>query len=148
MMQRSILLACALCAAFAAQAEPGLQGQRTAQHLGDGNGHGVARRGATFTTGNGTQGAATRAVSRGEDGAIGAGGRTAVSGEHGSAQSSRRFARSADGQASAQRQTTATNADTGVTFEGSTAYTQGSGVSRSGSCRNAAGETVTCGPTR
>jgi hypothetical protein len=55
------------------------------------------------------------------------------------------FTRSADGTASGERNATATNASTGVTFDGTATYTKGSGVSRSASCTDAAGNTVTCG---
>ena len=71
---------------------------------------------------------------------------TTVNGSHG--QRTARMSRSADGTASAERNTSATNANTGVTFDGSTTYTKGSGVSRSASCRDANGNTVTCGSGR
>jgi hypothetical protein len=71
---------------------------------------------------------------------------TTANGSHG--QRTTRVSRSADGTASAERNTSATNANTGVTFDGSTTYTKGSGVSRSASCRDANGNTVTCGSGR
>ena len=56
---------------------------------------------------------------------------------------------SADGStASATRNTTATNANTGVSYDGSTTWTKGSGFSRSGSCTDSGGNTVTCGTQR
>ena len=55
------------------------------------------------------------------------------------------FTRNEDGSASGQRSTKAYNPNTGNTFEGSTTYTKGEGVSRSASCKDSSGNTVTCG---
>lgn len=57
----------------------------------------------------------------------------------------RSFNRSSDGSVSAQSQGHATTAN-GTTFDGSTTYTKGSGFSRSASCRDAAGNAVSCAP--
>jgi hypothetical protein len=63
-------------------------------------------------------------------------------------QRSVRYTRSSDGTASAERNTTATNPNTGVTFDGSTTYTKGSGASRNASCTDASGNAVNCGKSR
>jgi len=53
-----------------------------------------------------------------------------------------------DGQGNLNASSTATNANTGVTYDGSTTYTKGSGISRSAGCTDAAGNAVTCGSAR
>ena len=64
----------------------------------------------------------------------------------GSGLHTRSFNRSADGSASGQSSTTLTNANTGNTLDASTTYTKGSGFSRSASCKDANGNTVSCAP--
>ena len=93
--------------------------------------------------------AGQRGVVSDGQGNVDAGAAGAITTANGSrAQRTSRVTRSADGTASAERNTSATNANTGVTFDGSTTYTKGSGVSRSASCRDANGNTVTCGSGR
>jgi hypothetical protein len=143
----SFLAACAAFACLAAHADPVLN--RNARVNGDGNGHGIAQRGGTFTTASGAQGGRTQRVERTGNGAVNASSRAGASGDNGSAASTKTFTRSADGStASAERNTTATNANTGVTYDGSTTWTKGSGLARSGSCTDSAGNTVTCGSQR
>ena len=143
----SLIAASAALACLAAHADPALD--RHARVNGDGSGHGIAQRGGTFTAANGAQGGRTQRLVRTEDGAVDAASRAGVSGDNGSAASTRSFTRSADGStASAARSTTATNANTGVTYDGSSSWTKGSGFSRSGSCTDSAGNTVTCGAQR
>jgi hypothetical protein len=147
MIKRSFLLACGALACLAAQADLAID--RNARIHGDGNGHGIAQRGGTFTAANGAEGARSQRLVRGEDGALRATSRAGVSGDNGSAASSKTYTRSADGSnASAERNTTATNSQTGVTYDGTTTWTKGSGLSRSGSCKDSAGNTVTCGARR
>lgn len=128
-----ILTACLLGAALAAQAEQAWVRARSAgsfnsanvdaagarRVFADGQGKVDASAGSAFTTTNGSSGS-----------------------------TSKRFTRNADGTASGERSTTATNADTGVTFNGSTRYTRGSGMSRSGGCTDASGQGVPCGSAR
>jgi hypothetical protein len=148
-MKKTFLVACTLLACIAAQADPALNVNRNARIAGDGSGHGIAQRGGAFTTANGAEGARTQRLRRSEDGSIKAGSRAAVSGDNGSAASTKTYSRSADGSsASAERNTTATNSNTGVTYDGATTWTKGEGVSRSGSCTDASGNTVTCGSAR
>ena len=144
----SFVLASLVLACFAAHAaDPALH--RNASINGDGSGHGIAQRGGTFTTANGAQGGRAQRFVRTEDGAVNAASRAGVSGNKGSAASSKTYTRSADGSsASAERNTTATNKNTGVTYDGSATWTKGSGFSRSGSCKDSAGNTVTCGSQR
>jgi hypothetical protein len=144
---KSFLLACTALACLAAQADPTIN--RNARINGDGSGHGIAQRGGTFTTANGAEGGRSQRLVRGEDGAVRATSRAGVSGDNGSAASSKTYTRSADGStASAERNTTATNNNTGVTYDGQTTWTKGSGLSRSRSCKDSAGNTVTCGAQR
>lgn len=144
---KSFLLACTALACLAAQADPALH--RNARINGDGNGHGIAQRGGTFTAANGAEGGRSQRLVRGEDGAVRATSRAGVSGDNGSAATGKTYTRSADGStASAERNTTATNKNTGVTYDGTTTWTKGSGLSRSGSCTDSAGNTVTCGAQR
>jgi hypothetical protein len=146
-MTTSFVLACSALACLAAHADPALH--RNARVNGDGSGHGIAQRGGTFTTANGAEGGRSQRLVRGEDGAVRATSRAGVSGDNGSAASSKTVTRSADGStASAERNTTATNNHTGVTYDGQTTWTKGSGLSRSGSCKDSAGNTVTCGSQR
>lgn len=147
MIKQTFLLALTALACLAAQADPAFN--RNARVVGDGSGHGIAQRGGTFTTANGAEGGRSQRFVRGEDGAVRATSRAGVSGDNASAASSKTYARSADGStASAERNTTATNHHTGVTYDGTTTWTKGSGVSRSGSCKDSAGNTVTCGAQR
>lgn len=111
----------------------------------DGQGNAVAGSQSGFTLARGAQGQRQTSYQHAADGSASAQGQASVSGRHGSAQRSGSYTRNADGTASAERSTTATNSNTGVTFDASTSYTQGSGFSRSASCKDAAGNTVSCG---
>jgi hypothetical protein len=127
----TILLACLLGAGLA-HAEPVVR----------------ARSAGAFNGANVDAGGSRRLVTDGQ-GNVNANANSAFSTANGSSGStSKRFTRSADGGASGERSTTATNANTGVSYNGSTTYTQGSGFSRSGSCTDAAGNTVTCRAAR
>jgi hypothetical protein len=132
---------------FSAQGNNGaLAGQRGL--VADGQGNVNAGSAGAFNTANG-QGLRTSKVQRSSDGSINASTNGSASGTNGSANSSSSFTRSADGSsASGSRNTSATNSNTGVTYDGSTTYTKGSGFSRSGSCTDASGNTVTCGSAR
>lgn len=122
-------------------------GQRAVVADGQGNAAGTTR--SAFTTGSGAQGLRSANFSRAADGSVDANAQASVTGaQGGSAERSASFMRNADGSASGERSTTATNARTGTTFSGSTSYTKGSGLTRSGSCTDAAGNTVTCGSSR
>jgi hypothetical protein len=143
----------------AAQADPGAFNGRAARSFqgdrgaaagqraiaSDGQGHVAGAAGSGFTTDSGAQGQRSRRFNRTSDGAITASGQGSASGDNGSASRSGSFNRNADGTASGDRSTTVTDANTGVTFDASTSYEKGSGVSRSASCKDAAGNTVTCG---
>jgi hypothetical protein len=111
---------------------------------GSGNAHGAA--GSGFSTDAGGQGLRTRSFNRGSDGSISAQSQGHVTTANGaSASSQNSFTRNADGTAAGERNATVTGAN-GTTFDGSTTYTKGSGFSRSASCRDAAGNTVSCAP--
>ena len=94
--------------------------------------HGAAaRRGGVFADGQGNAIGGSQRTFATESGTAGA--------------SSRGFRRSSDGSFSASSHTSATNANTGATYDGSTSYNKESGFSRSASCRDASGSTVSCG---
>lgn len=113
----------------------------------DGNGMVQGAAGSGFSTVAGGQGLRSRAFNRNSDGSVSAQGQRDLSTANGgSAQRSSSFTPSADGSsASGERSTSVTGAN-GTTFDGSTTYSQGSGFSRSGSCKDAAGNTVSCAP--
>jgi len=123
-------------------------GQRRIHGDGSGNVHGAA--GSGFNTAAGGQGLRTRSFERNADGSIDARNQASMSTANGGgAERSGSFTRSADGSsASGARSTTVNNARTGVTFDGQTTYTKGSGFSGSASCTDAAGNKVTCGANR
>ena len=136
-------------AAFNAQGEQvQAAGQRRVNGDGQGNVHGAA--GSGFNTAAGGQGLRTRSFERNADGSIDARNQASMSTANGGgAERSGSFTRSADGSsASGARSTTVNNARTGVTFDGQTTYTKGSGFSGSASCTDAAGNKVTCGANR
>ena len=143
---------CATCVAallsfvvVAVHADPVVAGHRGLVSDGQGNIRGA--RGNAFATANG-EGLRTQRFSRNADGSLSASGQAQASGTLGQAERSGSFTRSADGSASGERSTRITNSNTGVTLDGATTYTQGSGVSRSASCRDASGQSVACGAQR
>jgi len=82
----------------------------------DGKGNVNAVAGSGFSTAAGGQGLRTRSFSRDADGSVDARGQVSVNGAN------------------------------GKSFDGSTTYTQGSGFSRNASCKDAAGNAVSCAP--
>jgi hypothetical protein len=112
--------------------------------VADGQGNVKGAASGAFTTQSGVQGARNARINRSSDGSATASGQASVSGASGSADRSGSYTRNADGTASGERGTTVTNANTGVTFDAATTYNKGSGVSRSASCKDAAGNSVTC----
>ena len=110
---------------------------------GEGHAAGGLRRG--FATESGAYGGRTGRFSRSADGSVSASGQGYASGANGTAQRSGSFTRNADGTASGDRGTTITNANTGNTFEGSTTYNKDTGLSRTATCKDASGNTVSCG---
>jgi hypothetical protein len=130
-----------------AQAQPQVNGQRRV--TSDGQGNGTAVGAGRFEAANGAQGQRSGRVKRNADGSVDAhaqGSLTTANG--GTAARDAQFTRNADGSASASRNTSATNARTGVSVDGSTTWTKGQGLSRSATCTDAAGNTVTCGAAR
>jgi hypothetical protein len=123
-------------------------GRRTV--VSDGQGNAAASTASGFATAAGGQGARFGQMSRTADGGLNASAQGSVTTANGgSAERSGSYNRSADGSsASRERGTTVTNANTGVTYDGSTTYTKGSGISRSGSCKDASGQVVACGSAR
>jgi hypothetical protein len=112
----------------------------------DGQGNAVGGRQRAVATESGAAGASSRGFRRSSDGSLNAGSQANARGANGgTAQTSSSFSRSADGTASGERSTSVTNANTGVTYDGSASYDKESGFSRSGSCRDASGTTVSCG---
>lgn len=149
---RHLKTAATVCVAIAgfialtAQAEPVLHGRRALDTTASGA---LAARSAGSFNGSNVDAAGQRRVLADGQGNVNASAGSTVSTANGSSGSrTARFTRNADGTASGERSSTATNANTGVTWNGSTTYTKGSGVSRSGSCTDASGNTVTCGSAR
>jgi hypothetical protein len=119
-------------------------GQRRVIGDGQGNVNGASH--SAFTTDGGTQGSRSARYDRNADGSASASNNaSAIGRDGGSAERSGSYTRNADGTASGQRSTSVTNANTGVTVDGSTTYTKGSGFSRSATCTDAAGNAVSCG---
>ena len=111
----------------------------------DGEGNVAAAGASGFATASGGQGWRSADFNRSAEGTVTANGAASASGANWSADRNGSYTKNADGTASGQRSATATNANTGVTFDASTTYAKGAGVTRSGSCKDAAGTTVTCG---
>jgi hypothetical protein len=119
-------------------------GQRGLSGDGEGNVSAGARGG--FTTESGAQGRRRASFEREDDGSIEASREGSFEGDSRSGEHSRSYSRDADGNASAERSTTLANEETGNSFEGSTTYTQGEGFSRSASCTDSSGDSVSCSP--
>lgn len=96
-----------------------------------------------FRGANGARGGRASTTSVSPDGTVTRNAGAATSGARGSASSQGNFTRSADGTASGSRSTNATNATTGNSYSGSTTLNDGA-LSHSGTCTNAAGETIAC----
>jgi hypothetical protein len=140
---RALALAALAClASVGAHAEPTFHSRGHATQGADGGGIARSARAVEGSRGKAAGQRAIVADGQGNVKAAGAGGFTTESGAQGYRSGS--FTRNEDGTASGQRSTTVTNAD-GKTFEGSTTYEQGSGVTRSATCKDAAGNTVSCG---
>lgn len=81
--------------------------------------------------------------SEGPDGSLNHESAAGLRGADGTMQRQSSFDRSGTGPATGQRTTTATGVD-GNSYQGNTSYTQGQGISHSGTCRNAAGAVIAC----
>jgi hypothetical protein len=134
-------------AARSAVASDGPLGAATGQRrvFGDGQGNVVGASSSAFTTDAGGHGARSARYDRNADGSASASANASANGQNGSAERNASWTRNADGSASGSRNTTVTNANTGVTYDGATTYSKGSGLSRSASCTDAAGNSVSCG---
>lgn len=117
-----------------------LRGRRT---QGDGQGNVTSTSGGAFRGPNGASGARAAQVTHNADGSASRQGGFAASGERGSVQSQGNVSRTADGAVSGERTTSATGAN-GNTYQGSTTYTKGEGVSHTGTCSDAAGNSIPC----
>jgi hypothetical protein len=147
---KTLAVACIAIVSFAwlamAHADPQVHANRAVNQTAQG---GLALRSGGAFNGNNVDAAGQRRLltdGQGNVSASGNSGFTTASGSTGNR--STRFTRNADGTATGERNTTATNANTGVTLDASTTYTQGSGISRSATCKDAAGNTVACGSAR
>lgn len=141
-----LFAALALATGLATHAEPLLQGKRIVNDAVNG---GLAVRSAGTVNASQVDATGQRRLITDGQGQVSAQGGAAFTTANGTSGSrSARFTRNADGTASGERSSTATNAYTGVTFNGSTTFTQGSGVSRSAGCTDASGESVACGSAR
>jgi hypothetical protein len=116
--------------------------------VSDGNGNTAGGYAGGFTTEGGAQGQRRTRFKRNADGSASATSQASASGSNGSADRNASYTRNADGTASGERTTTITNNGTGVTLDGTTTYTKGSGAAREVTCRDASGNAVACGPSR
>lgn len=98
-----------------------------------------------FVGTNGSRGQHQTTTTVGADGSVSRSGSASTSGANGSAQTSGGFTRSANGTWSGSRSTSATNAKTGNSYNGSTTIdpTTGKPV-HTGTCTNASGATIAC----
>lgn len=143
----------------AARAEPALGGQRQALRLEQGaaaarSGVAVGAQGQVhatsqggFTSAGGAHGRRSASLQRGADGSLDAQRSASATGPRGnSAEASGSATRAAGGSsASAERNAHLSNAGTGNSLDASLQFAKGSGLSRSVSCQDAAGNTVSCG---
>lgn len=113
----------------------------------DGAGNAAVNRGTVWQGPNGAQGARGSSNRYGADGSLDHRGAVTASGAHGSITSKGGFSRDAEGDVTQNRQTTLTNAGTGNSYQGSSSYDASSGFTHSGTCYDAAGNTIVC-PSR
>lgn len=113
----------------------------------DGSGNTMVNSGGAFSGPNGAKGARGSSTVYGADGSVQHRSGMAASGSRGSVQTSGGYTKSADGTIDQNRNTSMTNATTGNSYQGNTSYNSATGVSRTGTCYNAAGAEMPC-PTR
>ncbi len=114
---------------------------------GDGSGNGRVVTGTVVQGANGGTGARAGTTSRSADGSIQHQSGMSASGSRGSVQSSGSTEVDSTGNISQGRSTSATNATTGNSYQGSTTYSSASGVNHSGTCYDSAGNVIAC-PSR
>lgn len=117
-----------------------IRGRRTRV---DEAGNVVTGRGAILRGAEGGKAVRAGRTVRSPDGSVNHEAGFAASGSQGTIKSQGELTRSADGDVSAQRQTTATGAQ-GNSYQGSTSYSKGEGFEHSGTCTDAAGNTIAC----
>lgn len=117
-----------------------LRGRRT--HV-DEEGNVVTGRGALLRGAEGGKAVRASRTVRSPDGSLNREAGFAASGSQGTIKSQGNLTRSADGDVNAQRQTSATGTQ-GNTYQGSTTYSKGEGFEHTGSCADAAGNTIDC----
>lgn len=103
--------------------------------------------GGAFQTPNGASGARAGTTLYGSDGSVQHQSGMTANGTRGSVTSSGGYSLDANGNATQSRNTTATNAATGNSYQGSTSYSSETGFSHSGTCIDAAGNDIPC-PSR
>ena len=109
----------------------------------DGAGNGTAASGGAFKTASGATGARASTTTRNADGSASHQGGFTATGAKGTVDSSGNVTKGADGSVNGSRTTTATGAN-GTTYNGSTTYSKDTGVQHTGTCTDAAGNTVAC----
>lgn len=110
----------------------------------DGEGNAAGGSASGFKTPGGAKGFRAGMTTRSADGTVNHQSGGAVSGTNGSASSYGSFSKNADGTASGSRSTTAQSKTSEASYQGNTTYNSSDGVQHSGTCTNAAGESVTC----
>lgn len=115
---------------------------RTARTDSDGSTTGIS--GGGFRGANGSSGARASTTTVNPDGSATRRGGFAAQGPRGSAASEGNATRNADGTYSGSRNSTATSAATGNSYNGATTYDTANGVSRTNTCTTAGGATIAC----
>ena len=109
---------------------------------GAGNVSGVS--GGAGTTANGGEYKRAGQFSRSADGSINRQGGVEASGQQGSVNSAGNITKTADGTVNGTRNTSTTNAQTGITKDSSTTYTTADGITHTATCTDATGASVAC----
>lgn len=122
----------------------GAAGVRGRAYTSDGQGNAQMQSGGAWRGANGGVAGRTGSAYVNQDGSAGRSGAFAAQGANGgNVQSSGGVTRGSDGSVNGNRSTTAENS-AGGTYEGSTDYDKGTGVSHTSTCTTASGEVVPC----
>jgi hypothetical protein len=109
----------------------------------DGQGNATKTSGAAYRGPNGTTANRSSTATVANDGSATRNSSASASGAKGSVQTSAGYQRNGDGTASSTRNTTATGSN-GNTYQGNTTWTKGSGAQHTGTCKDSAGNVITC----
>lgn len=113
----------------------------------DGEGNAMATSGRVWQGANGGVGARAGVTTRSADGSVQHESGLAASSAKGSVTSQGGFTKDAEGNVVQSRNTTATSAATGNSYQGNTSYNKDTGLTHSGTCYDAGGNVIAC-PSR